>query len=189
MAGEKRHETNPFTNHLSIKTRTKKLTVRSKLGSDENDVFINHTTGEVLQTTVTSYRQVDDEEFVKVFAQNIGMTFNLTSSGIKAFNILLWCVQYRGIGRDLVQLDHYSLGSYTTENPKNKMSLATLYRGIKELTKAQILARNVKTGFYYLNPSFCFNGDRIVFMNAIERKKQNSENETSENQSEIDYKK
>jgi hypothetical protein len=170
MAGDARYKLNPFTDQLIVKTKTKKLSVSSKFGADD-DVFINHTTGELLQTNVTTYRKVDDEEFVKIFAQNIAMTFNLTSAGIKAFNILLWCVQYHAIGKDIVQLDDYTLDDFILKNEDRKMSRATLYRGIKELIKAKILARQVKMGFYFINPSFCFNGDRIVFMNAIERKK------------------
>jgi len=75
-----------------------------------------------------------------------------------------------------------TLDDFKINHKKLTLSLTTLYRGIDELVKSRIIARHKKLGFYYINPSFCFNGDRIVFMNAIERKKRNH---NSENQDEL----
>lgn len=177
--------TNPFTNNLVIKTRSKSLRIRSGSLGKEDNIFINESTGEVLQTNVESYKQVDDDEFVKVFAKNIALTFDLTSAGIKTFNLLIWCVQYHAINKDVVQLDEITLDDFLGKNPEKKLAKTTLYRGITELVKTQIIARHKKMGFYFINPSFCFNGDRIVFMNAIERKKKISTDD--ENQSEINF--
>ena len=50
-----------------------------------------------------------------------------------------------------------------------KLSYATLKRGINELEKAQIIAKTMRKGFYFINPNFVFNGDRIAFTTLIER--------------------
>jgi len=181
---KERHSVNPFTGNLVIASKSKKISVSNKVLGKEDDVFINHSTGEVLQTSVTTFKQVDDAEFTKLFAQNIALTFNLKSAGIKAFNVLIWCVQYRAINKDIVQIDESTLADFISRHSNLTLSLTTMYRGIDELIRSQIIARQKKVGFYYINPSFCFNGDRIVFMNAIERKRKPGSNE---DQSEIGF--
>lgn len=54
------------------------------------------------------------------------------------------------------------------------LSIATLKRGITELEKAQIIAKTVRKGRYFINPNFIFNGDRIAFTTVIERAKRSS---------------
>ena len=51
-----------------------------------------------------------------------------------------------------------------------RLSLATFKRGINELEKAQIVAKTIRQGRYFINPNFVFNGDRIAFTTVIERK-------------------
>lgn len=62
----------------------------------------------------------------------------------------------------------------TDEKPL-KLSLATFKRGINEMEKAQIVAKTMRQGRYFINPNFVFNGDRIAFTTVIERKKRESE--------------
>ena len=52
------------------------------------------------------------------------------------------------------------------------MSIKTLYRGINELIKSEVIAKSNRIGVYFINPSFCFNGDRLAFTTVIERKKE-----------------
>ncbi|EFG0391728.1 hypothetical protein [Escherichia coli] len=51
------------------------------------------------------------------------------------------------------------------------MSLPTFKRGLGELVKSQILAMNKRKGFYYINPNFVFNGDRVAFTTVLEMNK------------------
>ncbi len=162
-----RHKTNPFLTNLVITTNTKKE--RVSIGANVGETWISQNTGEMASTQIFRYRQVDGNTFTKLFAQNIGLTFNLKSAGIKALNVLLYVVQYHAINKDIVQLDDITLEDFLKDNPSLKLSRATLYNGITELIKTQILARHLKSGFYFINPSFCFNGNRMVFINAIER--------------------
>ena len=50
-------------------------------------------------THVTTFKRVDSEQFVKLFTANIGLTFDLSSAGIKAFNVLLWAVQKQAFAK------------------------------------------------------------------------------------------
>ena len=163
-----RYKTNPFVRDLVIKRKTKNIRI-STLGSDDN-IIINQSTGEVKGTHVSTYRHVDDAKFVKLFSQNIALTFDLTSAGIKGFNVLIFAVQFNALNKDLVQLDSNTLSDFITQNTGVKLSNATFNRGLRELVKAKIIAPYSSRGFYFINPSFCFNGDRIAFTTIIERK-------------------
>lgn len=162
-----RYDENPFVDKLVISKRAKQVKV-SRLGNDDN-ILVNTTTGEVNGTHVVTYKTVDDENFVKLFTQNIGLTFGLKSAGIKAFNVLMWSVQRNAINSDLVCLNKYVIADFLKEN-ELKLSMPTFWRGLKELEEAKILAKARQLGFYYINPNFVFNGDRIAFTTAIERK-------------------
>jgi hypothetical protein len=37
------------------------------------------------------------------------------------------------------------------------------------MEKAQIVAKTLRQGRYFINPSFVFNGDRVAFTTMIER--------------------
>lgn len=163
-----RHDTNPFIEGLEIKTRDKSVRL-SSLGKEDN-VLINESTGEVHGTHVTTYKTVDSGRFVKLFADNIGMVFNLRSAGIKAFTVLMWAVQERAISKDKVELGQQTLKDFMafSETTLN-LSTTTLTRGIAELVEAQIIAKATRRGDYFINPSFCFNGDRIAFTTMLIR--------------------
>lgn len=163
-----RYKTNPFVKDLVIKRKTKNIKI-SALGSD-NNIVINQTTGEVKGTHISTYRQVDEAKFVKLFSQNIALTFDLTSAGIKAFNVLIFAVQFNALNKDLVQLDSNTLSDFIAQNTSINLSNATFNRGLRELVKAKIIAPYSSRGFYFINPSFCFNGDRLAFTTVIERK-------------------
>lgn len=168
-----RFKENPFLEGMTVPVKNRQVRL-SKLGKDDN-ILINQDTGEVLGTHVTTYKLVDGEQFVKLFTANIAMTFDLSSAGIKAFSVLIWAVQYSALSKDEVDLDLLVLEGFTEANkdkdPPLMLSSATFRRGINELEKAQIVAKTLRQGRYFINPNFVFNGDRIAFTTLIERRK------------------
>lgn len=166
-----RYEKNPFLQDMIVPVRGQKVQL-SRLGKDDT-VLVNHATGEVQGTHVTTFRQVDSEQFVKLFTQNIALTFDLKAAGIKAFNVMLWILQNKAIDRDVIPLDRFVLDEFLENHSKRKppvsLSIATFARGLSELESAQIIAKHMRPGFYYINPNFCFNGDRIAFTTLIQR--------------------
>ncbi|HCI4386698.1 TPA: replication/maintenance protein RepL [Klebsiella pneumoniae] len=169
-----RHKTNPFLDDMIVPVKGKQVRL-SRLGRDEN-ILVNQSTGEVQGTHVTTFKRVDGEQFVKLFTANIGLTFDLSAAGIKAFGVLLWVVQNRALSKDEVDMDSFALEDFletqaaSNEQPL-RLSLATFKRGINELEKAQIVAKTMRQGRYFINPNFVFNGDRIAFTTVIERKR------------------
>lgn len=166
-----RHETNPFLSNMVVPVKGQKVQL-SRLGKDDT-VLVNQATGEVQGTHVTTFRQVDSEQFVKLFTQNIALTFDLRSAGIKAFNVMLWVLQSKAVDRDLIPLDKLVLADFLKQHDNRKppvsLSIATFSRGLAELEAAQIIAKHIRPGFYYINPNFCFNGDRIAFTTLIQK--------------------
>lgn len=159
---------------LVIVLREKQVRLGS-LGKDSH-VLVNESTGQSQGTHLVTYRYVDSEQFIKLFTRNIALTFDLTSPGIKAFNVLCWSVQVGALAKDEVSLDAIALedflAAYKNRNPSLKdFSVATFKRGLTELEKAKLIAKTVRAGRYFVNPSFVFNGDRVAFTTVIERKK------------------
>lgn len=188
-----RHKTNPFVSNMVVPVKGKHVKL-SRLGKDDN-ILINQATGEVHGTHLTTYKRVDGEQFVKVFTANVGLTFELTSAGIKSFSVLLWAVQNKAISKDEVDLDSYALDDFMSEHkdkePPLKLSLATFKRGLKELERAQIIAKTIRQGRYFINPNFVFNGDRIAFTTVIEKATEEQQTlgleERKEEQQEINF--
>lgn len=142
----------------------------SRLGKDDH-ILVNQSTGVIQGTHLTTYRQVDGEQFVKLFTANIALTFDLSAAGIKAFNVLAWVVQHNAISKDEVILDTLMVNDFLEAQSKPlRLSIATFKRGLNELEKAQIIAKTMRKSVYFINPNFVFNGDRIAFTTLIERK-------------------
>ncbi|NJU25328.1 hypothetical protein HCX20_23365, partial [Escherichia coli] len=88
-------------------------------------------------------------------------------------SVLAWILQDRSISKDLVPLDKFVLDDFLkAQEKKLALSQATFARGLAELEKAKIIAKHVRQGWYFINPNFVFNGDRIAFSTVVERKKQ-----------------
>jgi Firmicute plasmid replication protein (RepL). len=178
--GYARHKTNPFLTDMIIPIKERQVRL-SPLGR-ENNIMVNQQTGEVLGTHVTTYKKVDSEQFVKLFTANIGLTFDLSSAGIKALGVLLWAVQNKALAKDEVDLDSFVLEDFLESSGIDdlplRLSLTTFKRGLAELEKAQIVAKTMRQGRYFINPNFVFNGDRIAFTTVIERKRRSSDNKT-----------
>lgn len=172
-----RFKTNPFLEGMIVPVKGKQVKL-SKLGREDN-VLINQSTGEVHGTHVTTYRKVDGEQFVKIFTANIGLTFDLSSAGIKVLTVVIWMIQKHALSKDEIALDHIVLDDFleahVDRKPPIKLSIATFKRGINELENAKIIAKTVRKGWYFTNPNFVFNGDRIAFTSVIERGKRNYE--------------
>lgn len=175
-----RYKFNPFLSDLVINLREKQVRLGS-LGKDSH-VLVNESTGQSQGTHLVTYRSVDTEQFLKLFTKNIALTFDLTSPGIKAFNVLCWAVQVGALAKDEVSLDTIALedflAAHKNRNPPLKdFSVATFKRGLTELEAAKLIAKTVRAGRYFVNPSFVFNGDRVAFTTVIERKKSTFQDE------------
>lgn len=146
-----RYEKNPLINKMIITPTSKKIKI-SPTG----------TAG----THITTFKKVDSKEFSELFASNMALTFGLKKAGEKVFKILTWTVQ-QSKNKDEVALDSIVLSEFKKNNQVS-ISISVFQRGINELEKAKIIAKTKRKGFYFINPNFVFNGNRIVFSTAIQ---------------------
>lgn len=167
-----KYKENPFLENLTVTTKGKRISI-NPLGRDSDNILINQSTGEVKGTHVTSFKQVDDAEFIKFFTANIALTFDLNQSGRKVFDMLLHVMQRQAISKDQVYLDDEVRDEFTKEFGV-KLAKSTFYRGLDNLIEKLIIAKSTRTNIYFINPSLVFNGDRIAFTRVIERKKESS---------------
>jgi len=179
------YKENPFTQSLTVKTRSKTVTIQASDRMNTEYAIVNQDTHEVKSTHIATYKQVDDDQFVKLFTQNIAMIFDLNQAGRKTLDMIMHVMQRTAISKDEVYIDDNVRADFT-EMFSLKLSKTTMYRGLTELESANIIAKSVKTNIYFLNPNIVFNGDRLVLTQAIER---NSGIESNSNQDRMENKK
>lgn len=166
------YKMNPFVfeKELKIETKTRNLTVRkgtelvSKDNLDESESYL---------TNIIQRKEVDKEEFIKLFTSQIKVYFDLTKTAYKIFLIVLSLYQ-KEIGKDYVLL--------TCKKAQNiaktldfELSSPIFYRGIKELIEKKIIAKSVDKIVFYINPAIFFNGDRARFVTEVIKKKEEIE--------------
>lgn len=152
-----RKKTNPFLNELVIETnkRVGGIIAVEKL-TDEN--------GEEVGTELRARKYVDNATFIKVMSASFGIMFNMKSAGQKMFWLVMQKLQESAISKDIVRL---SFNDYDA-SAKNKgfsCSHGTFYGGLRELKKHNFIAElGSRSGFYWINPLYFFNGDRVRFV-------------------------
>lgn len=153
------YEVSPFV--LNVKVRTKKIVSRTG-----DMMLVSQETGEITAPIAGfwSGKAVDDEAFVKLFISGVKALKELTPAGTKAFSVMYEAVQ-NAIGKDRIYVSFNSI-----DQTKNKMSRATFTRGFSELVEKEFLAPCVDLNWYFINPAFIFNGDRLAFVQEYRRK-------------------
>lgn len=160
------YEKNPFMVEVTTKTRR----VTNKRG---DMMLVNNQTGEI-QSNIAGFweaEEVDSTKFVKLFVQGVKALKELTGAGTKVFEVLYLRVQ-ENIGKDQIFMAFGAVDQALTP-----MSQATYKRGMAELTEKGFIAATPVQGWYWLNPSFVWNGDRLAFVKEY-RKAQSKPKDT-----------
>lgn len=152
------YETNPFM--PGVKPRTRR--VANKRG---NMMLVSSDTGEV-QAPVAGFweaEQVDSAKFVKLFVNGVKALKELTGSGTKVFEVLYLRIQ-ENIGKDRIFMSFTDLDQAITP-----MSQSTYRRGLAELIQKGFIAATPTQGWFWLNPDYVFNGDRLAFVKEYQK--------------------
>ena len=152
------YDKNPFMVEVTTKTRR----VTNKRG---DMMLVNNETG-VIQSNIAGFweaEEVDSTKFVKLFVQGVKALKELTGAGTKVFEVLYLRVQ-ENIGKDRVFMALSEVDQALTP-----MSEATYTRGMRELIEKGFIAATPTQGWYWLNPSFVWNGDRLAFVKEYRR--------------------
>lgn len=168
----KKYMSNPFIKNMTVRVKTKVRVFgkdKSKfiaVGDAKTGELTNlNTDGVIMGET----HVVEAEQFIKMYAQGMAMVFNLGVSAQKVFA----CI-YREMSKnkncDTVFIPYRkSMG----------FSKTTYYKGIKECIMTGLLAQSVSPSLYFINPSYFYNGDRLLLVKQFIK---NSKQDINDNQ-------
>jgi len=128
-------------------------------------MLVNSNDGEIT-TRIAGFweaEEVDATKFVKLFVKGVKALKELTGAGTKVFEVLYIRVQ-ENIGKDQVFMSFAAVDQVLTP-----MSAPTYDRGMRELMEKGFIAATPVQGWYWLNPSFVWNGDRLAFVKEYRR--------------------
>ena len=161
--GKALHVKNPFLKDAIANTKQGGRKISNTDG--KRMLVVNEATGEVAGPAgFWQYEEVDRTKFVKLYINGVKQFKELSNAGTKVFEILYLEVT-RNIGKDKVYLSFTAL-----DHNQTPMSEATFNRGLKELVEKNFVASTPAVSWYWLNPDYIWNGDRLAFVKAYQVK-------------------
>lgn len=156
------YQENPFITIDTVKTRVKRITNR------KGDMFVKAEDESIVAPAAGFWQaqEVDTAQFVKLYINGVKAFSELTNAGTKVFELLYREMQ-KNIGKDRVYLSFTAIEYEMGE--ELKVSQATFTRGMRELIDKGFLAPAIGVGWYWINPDFVFNGDRLTFVKEYRR--------------------
>lgn len=146
------YETNPFMIELKGKMY---LQPRANTIIARGESIVDTTTGQVLDDTVLMGRRniVDKSQFAKIYASEIGQLFDLTRSAINVLMYITKVMDYDNRVYFDYRKDYKKLG-YKTH--------VTSLKGLRELISFNIIAKDVRSNTYWINPTVVCKGERFA---------------------------
>jgi hypothetical protein len=167
-----KHEVNPFAEKaLEVITSSTKKKYTSLSGGDGKGLLIvEPLSGDLMGSTIfTTTELVDNEKFVKIFLNQIGLLWDLGKPAIKVFSYISTIIKPNKdtfiFRRDLCT----QFLSYNSHKP--------VFEGLAELIHVGIIAKTKYDDEYYINPTMIFNGDRIVIAKEYKKTSKKTVNE------------
>lgn len=144
---------------LEIPTKTKKQVIGNIKDIGVTDVM----TGEVVGGNfLWTNKQVDEEQFRKVYVSELHHLYNLKKTGLMALHFVL--EQLRA-NTDMIYIHIPDLMKFGNWKVKK-----TAYNGIKELVDSKLIAPCFMNGWWYINPHVIFNGNRLTLVTNYTKK-------------------
>lgn len=162
-----KYSENPYTQDKFLAQVKQNFASKNIRVSDKANL-INEDTGEK-DNFLAIYRRhkYDKEQFVKFYLQRnyLELIFKMSA---KARGVLIHVIRRMEPNSDVVRLD---LDGQQIRQDSGYTSKATLYRGLEELIRNEVIAKSVYGGTFFINPNILFNGDRVIFIDSVEKKK------------------
>jgi hypothetical protein len=152
------YERSPFL--PNVQTKTKRIT--NKRG---DMMLVSKSTGEI-ESKIAGFwesEEVDGANFIKLFVNGVKALAELSNAGTRIFE-LLYIEMQNNIGKDQVYLSYTGLD----KNAK-AISRSTFSRGLSELIDKRFIASMPAVGWYWVNPDFIWNGDRLTFVKEFRK--------------------
>lgn len=150
---------NPFIPNILFPRGTKSVAI----GRPKDKAVFDKVTGEVDDSLfIAVKKEVDKEEFVKIFHSQLQALFNLSKCALKVLSYFMSITKFD----DELDFDLEDSKKFTGYSSKE-----SIFNGIAELLKNEIIARGKNPYKYYANPSIFYKGDRIVLITEYTQKR------------------
>lgn len=165
---------NPLVEGTVISTKEKRIATGMR------KELVDPVTGEVSAIATTHrVKELDEAEFVKVFAEGVKAMYGLKRTGARVFQVILEAYQSTSMSggfADTLYLPWFNDG---ISGKDVGMSQRTFNRGLAELIENQFLAPRGPDA-YWVNPALFFKGDRVAFIKEYRIKKRRPDEEQQE---------
>ncbi len=145
-------EFNPFVKELKGKMY---LQAKNNVIVAKNEAIVDTITGELKNSDhvlMGNRRIVDKSQFAKIYVTELGTLLELSKTAINTLMYLMKVMDY----------DNRAYFSYTTEYEKvGYKSSVPLFKALKELIKREIIAPDMRTNSWWLNPIYVCKGERF----------------------------
>lgn len=156
-----KHQVNPFMKvpEPFVATKTKRI-----LGKQGN-YMVKNDTGEIIADIAGFWHaeEVDSTKFLKLYVNGVKAFSNLSTKGTKVFELMYYEMQ-RNIGKDKIYLNFSSI------DINEHIAKTTFYDGITELVEKKFLAPTTLLHWFWVNPDYVWNGDRLSFVKTYVKK-------------------
>lgn len=160
------YKDNPFMDekYPLVQVKTKRIT------NNKGGYMVKGETGEVVSQIAGFWvaEEVDSTKFVKLYVNGVKAFSGLSTKGTKVFELMYYEIQ-NNIGNDKIQLRFSSIDQDVT-----KIAKSTFYDGLNELVEKKFLAPTDVPNFYWVNPDYVWNGDRLSFVKTYVKKQSNA---------------
>lgn len=156
-----KNEINPFmrsTFELQMKEKSKRIGISNKVMLDE---VSGETTN--VKMVMSIQKRVDADKFVKLYIDKVERFLDLSTPGKKVLKYI-W-------GRLKPNSDELYVNIPDMMEEIGWEQSNQAYRGLMELCNAEVIAKGKNTGFFFINPTIFFNGDRMVLVEEYIKKR------------------
>ena len=164
----KKYETNPYMQGSEpiVSTRTKRIT------NNQGNYMVKSDSGEVVASIAGFWQaeEVDSTKFLKLYVNGVKAFSNLSTKGTKVFELMYYEMQ-KEIGKDKIYLNFNAI------DPHIKIAKTTFYDGISELVEKKFLAPTLLPHWFWVNPDYIWNGDRLSFVKTYVKKQEQKESQ------------
>ena len=160
-----KYESNPFLEEASKLSVTKRKPVFTR--QDKNCTSMALVQGDIVHPGgIYAIKEVEANEFVKIYTWGIGQIMGLSTAAKKIFMIIVQLLSGKeGIGKTEVALSYTALKKLAEKHGSKFMSSGTFYRGMNECIQKGIIAESYIPSTYFVNINYIYNGERLAIVN------------------------
>jgi hypothetical protein len=157
------YQTNPSVGSFPVRIK------RSDVKAGQSVYMVAPGSGDVIGRGAFGFveeKEVDSEEFVKVYLEGLRKYGELKRAGALIFEFV-----YRELsGKEAKDKDTIMLNYLLANRWKPDLTERTYFRGMNELLAKEFLYRTMAADVYFVNVRFMFNGDRLILAKSYRRK-------------------